>query len=302
MLLRIFNALLFSSLLLAAVNSAALADAPSNVTLALDKTPGDEAIRRVLRAAGVNFCITDDVLRTASKFEVTKSFKDEAFKDALDTILRLTRDGDTAFRYRVEDTVRIVFQREASPAPRNVSYSPRSPKQTDIRISAKFNETPLNEALQQVFDKANIDYILPDVGSNPTVTMAFDNVPLEGAMISVLQPEITGYRFIPGDAILSFRPHFGGLSGDNLPLRMSARINMANIRSALKAFFTSLGLNYTLDAAVQGDISIGLKNVNPRTVLEAILRSGPQAAPLTYRVEDRVYIICPDAAEIKNQP
>src|SRR5262245_11508729 len=83
----------------------ALTNAPSNVTLTLDKTPGDEAIRRVLRAGGVNFCITDDVLRTASKFEVTKTFKNEPFKDALDTILRLTRDADTAFRYRVEDTV-----------------------------------------------------------------------------------------------------------------------------------------------------------------------------------------------------
>src|SRR5437764_15102763 len=110
MLLRIFNVPLFASALLIAAFSAAKADAPSNVTLVLEKTPGDEAIRRVLRAGGVNFCITDDVLRTASKFEITKSFKDEPFKDALETMLRLTRDGDTAFRYPVVDTVTHVVQ------------------------------------------------------------------------------------------------------------------------------------------------------------------------------------------------
>src|SRR5437764_5569290 len=75
--------------------------------------------------------------------------------------------------------------------------------------------------------------------------------------------------------------------------KVTLNLENADLRYALKLLFTSAGINYTLDQAVQGTVTVSLTDVPFRTALESVLRSTQTTSPLTYRVEDKVYIIAP---------
>src|SRR5438105_2796892 len=86
-------------------------------------------------------------------------------------------------------------------------------------------------------------------------------------------------------------------SGQDQPTAVDKKVTLnlenADLRYALKLLFTSAGVNYTLDQTVQGTVTVALTDVQFRTALESVLRSTQSQAPLTYRVEDNVYIITP---------
>src|SRR6266571_2103813 len=75
--------------------------------------------------------------------------------------------------------------------------------------------------------------------------------------------------------------------------KVTLNLDNADLRYALKLLFTSAGVNYTLDQTVQGTVTVALTDVQFRTALESVLRSTQSQSPLTYRVEDAVYIITP---------
>src|SRR2546421_9535713 len=75
--------------------------------------------------------------------------------------------------------------------------------------------------------------------------------------------------------------------------KVTLNLENADLRYALKLLFTSAGVNYTLDQAVQGTVTVSLTDIPFRTALASVLRSTQTTSPLTYRVEDQVYIISP---------
>src|SRR5437016_1763312 len=81
--------------------------------------------------------------------------------------------------------------------------------------------------------------------------------------------------------------------GDVANRRVTLNLENADLRYALKLLFTSAGVNYVLDQNVQGTVTVSLTDVPFRTALESVLRSTQTTSPLTYRVEDKVYIIAP---------
>lgn len=81
--------------------------------------------------------------------------------------------------------------------------------------------------------------------------------------------------------------------------KVTLNLENADLRYALKLLFTSAGVNYTLDQAVQGSVTVALTEVPFRTALESVLRSTQSVSPLTYRVEDQVYIITPKVEVIE---
>src|SRR5438105_2369277 len=81
--------------------------------------------------------------------------------------------------------------------------------------------------------------------------------------------------------------------------RVTLNLENADLRYALKLLFSSAGMNYTLDQAVQGAVTVSLNDVPFRTALESVLRSTQSSTPLTYRVEDRVYVISPKIENIE---
>src|SRR5262249_26441409 len=80
---------------------------------------------------------------------------------------------------------------------------------------------------------------------------------------------------------------------DSSNKKVTLNLENAELRYALKLLFTSAGVNYTLDQAVQGTVTVSLTEVPFRTALESVLRSTQSQSPLTYRVEDQIYIITP---------
>src|SRR5438874_7455468 len=81
--------------------------------------------------------------------------------------------------------------------------------------------------------------------------------------------------------------------------KVTLNLENADLRYALKLLFTSAAVNYTLDQAVQGSVTVALTDVPFRTALESVLRSTQSQAPLTYRVEDQVYVITPKVEEVQ---
>src|SRR5256885_9807517 len=80
--------------------------------------------------------------------------------------------------------------------------------------------------------------------------------------------------------------------------KVTLNLENADLRYALKLLFTSAGVNYTLDQAVQGSVTVALTDVPFRTSLDSVLRSTQSQAPLTYPAEDQGYIITPTIAAI----
>ena len=84
--------------------------------------------------------------------------------------------------------------------------------------------------------------------------------------------------------------------------RVTLNMENADIRYALKLLFQSVGVNYTLDQAVQGSVTVSLTDVPFRTALESILRTTASQVPLTYRVEGDVYNISLKAIDQPTTP
>jgi hypothetical protein len=68
-------------------------------------------------------------------------------------------------------------------------------------------------------------------------------------------------------------------------------LNQAPVRTALDTLFKSAGLNYTIDPAVTGLVTVSLRAIPFDVALRSILRSSDP--PLAYTVEDGVYNIHP---------
>jgi hypothetical protein len=83
--------------------------------------------------------------------------------------------------------------------------------------------------------------------------------------------------------------------------KVSINLENAEIRYAVKLLFQSVGVNYVLDQSLQGIyVTVSLNDVPFRTALESILRASSQV-PLTYRVENDIYIISPKQQETPSE-
>ncbi len=71
--------------------------------------------------------------------------------------------------------------------------------------------------------------------------------------------------------------------------KVTLNLENADIRFALKLLFQSVGVNYTLDQAVQGTVTAQLSDVRFEVALENILKSVQSQLPLTYDKENGIY-------------
>jgi hypothetical protein len=71
--------------------------------------------------------------------------------------------------------------------------------------------------------------------------------------------------------------------------KVTLNLENADIRFALKLLFQSVGVNYTLDSAVQGTVTASLADVRFEVALENILKSVQSQLPLTYDKENGIY-------------
>lgn len=78
---------------------------------------------------------------------------------------------------------------------------------------------------------------------------------------------------------------------------VTLKMENADLRLALQQLFKSVGQNYTLSQRVKGIVTVNLTDVPFRTALDSLLRSAAATQPLTYRVEDGIYVIYPKGGD-----
>src|SRR5512142_2989623 len=77
------------------------------------------------------------------------------------------------------------------------------------------------------------------------------------------------------------RAQEGGASGPDVSnKRVTLTLENADIRYALKMLFQNVGVNYALDPAVQGTVTVTLNDVPFRTALDTIIKNAGAAVPL----------------------
>ena len=85
----------------------------------------------------------------------------------------------------------------------------------------------------------------------------------------------------------------------NAPAQSEVRVTLTfakeDVRAALKRLFDQAGAKYSLEAGVEGQVSVGLKDVRFETALQAILDSN-SSGPLTYTITNGSYNVRRKAA------
>jgi hypothetical protein len=156
-------------------------------------------------------------------------------------------------------------------------------------------------AISRIFEFGGIGYVFMERAETGPVSASVENLSFEGtvrricpdAMLFWLEhPDGDGLRV---NSIQNYDP-----SGKPRTGLISLEMNNADLRYALKAFFTAINANYALDQIVEGTVTCGLHRVDQRIGLETILRCS--AIPLTFRVEDNVYSISPMTEVQPNKP
>lgn len=86
---------------------------------------------------------------------------------------------------------------------------------------------------------------------------------------------------------------------------VSIELNQADVRAGLKLLFDQTGANYTIDPAVQGTVTVKLKDVPFTTALRSILSQ----VKATYRITGGVYeivvreeVVIPSSEESEDKP
>ncbi len=79
--------------------------------------------------------------------------------------------------------------------------------------------------------------------------------------------------------------------GDVTGKKVTLNLENADIRFALKLLFQSVGVNYTIDQAVQGTVTAQLSDVRFGVALENVLKSVQSQTPLTYDRLEGIYHI-----------
>lgn len=71
--------------------------------------------------------------------------------------------------------------------------------------------------------------------------------------------------------------------------RVDLKLEQAGVRQALKQLFDSVGVSYNIDSAVDGEVTVSLRDVPFRVALDNVLK----AVNAVYRVESGVFQIVP---------
>jgi hypothetical protein len=265
---------------------------PEEAVLKFKDTPGDVAALQFLRSSGRDWSVSEDLLAQAHRVRVTTDRLGLDFHTSLESLLRLLSvPGGVRSTYRTEGGIYFIRTVEQTPGRKDQSPIPLPKVIPDPRVSLHFDRVPLDRAVSQLFEATNTSYVLVHPPDPSPVSITLSGQSVKGAL-SQICPTTDVYW-------LENRPERWVVQSlhdeHHTPLSTSARLSVemrdADVRYALRTLFMALGVNFTLDVGVQGNVTFGIHDVLPKTALETILRSA--SLRLTYRIEDNVYFIVP---------
>jgi type II secretory pathway component GspD/PulD (secretin) len=182
----------------------------------------------------------------------------------------------------------LATQVDASVFYRNGIYElrPRSepprPAEPEIPIitAVYLEKTPLIHALKAVFGSGSVSYTTdPNVPLDSTVTLALKNQELETVLRNILNQVDCTYR-IEGGIFQIIRRESPVISDPHPDLRSMALTNTP-IRVALRA----LGIPFTADPTLQGNVTLVAENKTVERILQELLAQ----VDGSYRVEGGIY-------------
>jgi len=276
---------------------AQLSEPSRTVTLELNKASGVDALTRIFQGANVDYVMGDAVLVPAARVEITGSYENRAFRGLLDELLRTIDSTEKAgLTCRFENGVYVLSAKRAVTNPDRSQPTFRPPDRKRPLITMSLDGVPASKALITLFDKADVDYVIPPLESRTKITLSVTDVPFEAALQSItasLHPPLQCHDK-SGRGLFAVSAGSGpALAAGPGTNASSFRIRNADIRYALQALFSIGHTNYTLHQSVSGHISLRLRNVPLETALDVVLSAS--LSPVTYHVEDGVISIIPAA-------
>lgn len=159
----------------------------------------------------------------------------------------------------------------------NIYMFSLSNKEWKTPVSVSFNNIPLQDALQTLFNKTNYSNWKVDANvPNVPVTYTADNAPFITVLSAILKP--AGARF-----------GWGHISaGDPLQKQVNLEFKDMPLSDAIDALLHDTGISYTIDPNTkQLKVTAVLKNITVDTALKQVLKT----IGGFYRVDGGVYII-----------
>ncbi len=204
---------------------------PPNITIELRDTPIRAALEQALRMAKVDFGIDPTVQGVVNL---------KAVELPLENVLKLIlRSATTPFTYTVDAFGVYRIQPGALPGDPAPQPMPQEEKQPVAlpNITLDFKDTPVREALEQIFRSAKVDY-----GIDPTVqgyvNLKVTDVPFENALKLILRSANTPLTYSIENGVYLVKPRVTGTGITRPP------VFVAEEEVAPKSEFDTIELTY----------------------------------------------------------
>lgn len=252
------------------------------VTLHVHDAPLADVVRKIADQAGVTYRVHPVLKLPFQRATVSLAVTDVPARDALRTALAGAKGLPRTSSYLDAGQFLImpVFQ-----MPSGLDLST---KHATIHVRA----SNAARALKSLLDSAGVDYAFCDEQlGGARVTLDLKDEPLDSALKALAAQ-------VPGDP----KPYFsgrGGLVMMETPVRLremqpanvpiTFRLRNADARFALKALFSSVGANYTLDQRVEGPTTAEGITVPFPIALHDLLSGTLAIAPVEFRLNGNVF-------------
>ncbi|AIE86928.1 M56 family metallopeptidase [Fimbriimonas ginsengisoli] len=164
-------------------------------------------------------------------------------------------------------------------------------------ISAEFQSYDARTALQMLCEYSHKSYSIDPVLKG-TVTVDLRNVTFETALQMLLRQIDGTFRNKKGVYVMTYQgpsvtaPPFSGptFSGHVAPSKpVTFKCDRMDLRAALRMLFQLRPTNYTIDPAVQGVVTVSVREVTLDVALTTLLKN----SNATYRLDKGVYLVVP---------
>jgi type II secretory pathway component HofQ len=157
----------------------------------------------------------------------------------------------------------------------------------DRRVNMTLEEATLKDALDRLFKLVPMNRVLMfDAGVDTKITMKLENVPFEGALVSILRSvKRMSLNFeTNGDILLITDNGRFGQPATAVNKKVWADLQDVDIRSAIKALLWTWRPNYTVDQGVTGNVSLVVAGEPFDVALDKLCKS--EKNPVSVSVDD----------------
>ncbi|MCE5322956.1 hypothetical protein LLG46_06540 [bacterium] len=222
------------------------------ITIDLKDVSTRKALDALFSGTGINYAVDSIVDGYIQSF----SIRDMRLRTALDALIKTA-----GLTYREDNGVVIITV---------------DPARLGKSVSVDFKDTPIEEALNTLFQKAGESgWSIDKSVSGVKVTYSATDVPFRRALVEILRPSKA--KFADKRIWIDSLDKVINIEAKNMPLS-----------DVLHTIFENSGISYTMD---QGLDALSVTAVLKNAPLEVALKSVCKTAGLVYRIDNGIYLI-----------